>query len=66
MKDTPKRRREVTHARVKKASKAVEIKSELRDDSPYLLDSPLTSMNEEMEFQDGEVSNLRTISPAPV
>ena len=66
MKDTPKRRREVTRARAKKASKAVEVKSESRDDSPYLLDSPLTSLNEEMDFQDGDVSNLCTISPTPV
>lgn len=48
VKDTPKRRREVTHARAPKASKTSKVKPEVRDDSPCLLESPVIECDNEV------------------
>ncbi|KAL8694241.1 MAG: hypothetical protein Q9218_001067 [Villophora microphyllina] len=46
VKDTTKRRREVMQGRGAKASKASTVKSETRDDTPFSIDSALTSLDE--------------------
>ncbi|MCJ1465122.1 hypothetical protein MMC07_003738 [Pseudocyphellaria aurata] len=62
VKDTSKRRREVSHAKGTKASKSRPTPSATRDGSPNSLDSAMASLDEDMPPQPECISALDSIS----